>query len=92
MKIIRSCLAVLAGLGGTLLALAAAAPAAFAGPRPDGGGCKPVVSSVHAVVASGMPGWQITLIAVVAALAGAATAVIVDRIWTARRHLGRPAA
>jgi hypothetical protein len=40
---------------------------------------------VHTVVVGGMPGWQITLIAAVAALAAATIAVLADRIWTARR-------
>jgi hypothetical protein len=42
------------------------------------------------VVTGGMPGWQITLIALGAALAAAVTAVILYRIWTARRHLAHP--
>jgi len=32
-----------------------------------------------------MPGWQITLIAVGAALAGAALAVLLDHTWAARK-------
>jgi len=32
-----------------------------------------------------MPGWQITLIAVGAALAGAGLAVLLDRAWAARK-------
>lgn len=71
---------VLAGLACTLLAFAAAAPASFAMvPRPG----PPVGSVVPApsaqVVSGGMPGWQITLIAVGAALAAAAVAVLLDR-------------
>ena len=36
------------------------------------------------ITGGGMPGWQITLIAVGAALAGAAIAVLLDR-WAARK-------
>jgi len=32
-----------------------------------------------------MPGWQITLIAVGAALAGAALAILLDRAWATRK-------
>jgi hypothetical protein len=42
---------------------------------------------VHAVVAGGMPGWQIALIAVGAALVAAVLAVLADRAWAARRRL-----
>jgi LPS O-antigen subunit length determinant protein (WzzB/FepE family) len=45
---------------------------------------------VHTIVTSGMPGWQITLIAVAAAVIAAAVAVILDRAWAARRHLTAP--
>ncbi len=38
----------------------------------------------------GMPGWQITLIAVCAALAAAALAVLLDRAWTARKTVPAP--
>jgi hypothetical protein len=40
---------------------------------------------VHTVVVGGMPGWQIALIAVVAALFTAAVAVLADRSRSARR-------
>jgi len=41
---------------------------------------------VHAVVAVGMPGWQIALIAAGAALLAAALAVLADRVLAARRR------
>jgi hypothetical protein len=41
---------------------------------------------VHTVVAGGMPGWQIALIAAGAALLAAVLAVIADRARAARRH------
>jgi hypothetical protein len=47
---------------------------------------------VHAVVIGGMPGWQIALIAVGAALAAATVAVLVDRGWAAHRKAGMSAA
>ena len=40
---------------------------------------------VHTVIVGGMPGWQIALIAIGAALAAAAT-VLLDRARTTRRH------
>ena len=45
----------------------------------------PPLSHVHTVVAGGMSGWQIALIAVGAALLAATVAVLLDRAWTARR-------
>ena len=47
---------------------------------------------VHTVVVGGMPGWQIALIAVVAALVTAIAAVLVERSRTARRRPVRPLA
>jgi len=44
------------------------------------------------VVAGGMPGWQIALIAIAAALVAAATAVFLDRARAARRHQAAPTA
>jgi hypothetical protein len=41
---------------------------------------------VHTVVALGMPGWQIALIAIGAALFAATAAVLLDRARTTRRH------
>jgi hypothetical protein len=85
MNRIQRGLAVLAGLGGTLLTLIIAAPAAFAvlpPPEPEA----PAPVKVHTVVTGGMPGWQITLIAVGAALLAAALAVVLDRAWAARRR------
>jgi len=40
---------------------------------------------VHTVIVAGMAGWQITLIALAAALAAATVAVLLDRARTARR-------
>ena len=55
---------------------------------PNRAGYPPVAvpAQIHTVVTGGMPGWQITLIAVGAALLTAALAVLLDRARTARRH------
>jgi hypothetical protein len=47
---------------------------------------------VHTVVAGGMPGWQIALIAAAAALIAAMVAVLVRRAQTARRKSAAAAA
>jgi hypothetical protein len=91
MNPIRRLTAALAGLAGALLACAAVAPAAFAQPfppRPPGWDKHPPPYSagIHIVVAGGMPGWQIALIAVGAALLAATAAVLADRAWTAHRE------
>jgi hypothetical protein len=88
MNHIRRTLAALATLAGTLLAFTAASPAAFAvRVPPPGEGAGPALAPppVHTIVAGGMPGWQITLIAATAALATAALAVLLDRTRTARK-------
>ena len=66
-------------------------------PGSGGGGAGPdgtpaPVTVVHTVVVGGMPGWQIALIAVVAALFTAIAAVLVERSRTARRRPVRPLA
>jgi hypothetical protein len=96
---IRRLVSVLAGLAGVLLASVAAVPAAFAGtdpiPDPPGYvgdpyiGTSPVApvpaAAVRVISTGGMPGWQITLIAIGAALLAATVAVLLDRAWAARR-------
>ena len=76
-------------LGGALLSLAVAAPAAFAAPAtfpPPVPQTSPGQGSVtYTIVAGGMPGWQIILIAAGAALAAAVAAVLLARAWAARR-------
>jgi hypothetical protein len=86
---VRRLAAALAGLAGILLALAEAAPAVLADPgppHPPPGWYKhpPLPAHIQAVATGGMPGWQITLIAVAAALL-AALAVTAHRIRAARR-------
>jgi hypothetical protein len=96
---IRRLATALAGLAGALLAFAAAAPAALARadpplppgwqlnhPLPLGNVVGPVYQvPAHTVVAGGMPGWQIALIAAAAALAAATVAVLLDRARAAGR-------
>jgi hypothetical protein len=86
---IRRLAATLAGLAGALLAFAMAAPAAFASvpplPPPVREKHPPLPVQVHTVVIGGMPGWQITLIAVGAALLAATIAVLLDRARAAHR-------
>jgi hypothetical protein len=98
---IRRFAATVAGLAGALLVFAAAAPAAFASgqppplpppirekhpPLPLGHVVGPVYKvPAHTVVTGGMPGWQITLIAVGAALLAATVAVLLDRARAARQ-------
>jgi hypothetical protein len=45
----------------------------------------PLPAQVHTVVAGGMPGWQIALIAAGAALFAASAAVLAYRAWTNHR-------
>jgi hypothetical protein len=102
---IRRVAGALAGLACAWLGLAMAAPAAFAVTHPTPGPAgyltpgapgfpvpqakPPLPVQVHTVVVGGMPGWQITLIAMGAALCAAIAAVLADRAWAARR---KPAA
>jgi hypothetical protein len=84
---------VLAGLAGALVAFGATPAFAMHEPPPGTGSgitTSPVGTTtppveVHTVVVGGMPGWQIALIAIVAALFAAAVAVLADRSRNARR-------
>ena len=85
MKHLRRIFAAVATLAGAVLALATA-PAAFARPLPPPDCCVTGADApVTVITTGGMPGWQIALIAVGAALAGAAMAVLLDRAWAARK-------
>ena len=94
---IRRLAAAAAAVAGALLAFAAAAPAALAWPDPHSPRgwqlTHPLLPPGHwtgsvykiparIVVAAGMPGWQIALIAGAAALAAATVAML---LWTASR-------
>jgi hypothetical protein len=84
----------IAGVVAGLAALAAlGATPAFAMPRPVSGGggggpavAPPHLAPVHTVIAGGMAGWQITLIAAGAALLAATFAVLLDRARATRRN------
>jgi hypothetical protein len=82
---------VFTGLGATVATLATlAGPASAAtGMIPAGEITGPANAAPAAttVVAGGMPGWQIALIAVGAALVAAVVAVLLDRARLARRPL-----
>jgi hypothetical protein len=92
---LRRVAAALAAVTAGLLAWAAAIPAAFARevsvPSPGSGyeiarfGLVPATTSHPA--ATGMPGWQITVIALGAALFAATAAVLLYRALTARRSV-----
>ena len=90
-RTIRRLAGILAGLAGALLASITAVPAAFGSTSPGPAGPAVPLISTHAVLTGGMPGWQITLIAVGAALLAAATAVFLDRA-RAGRHVTTSAA
>ena len=80
---LRRAAAALAALTCALLASAAIIPAAWAvNVIPNGGGDP---AATVPVVAAGMAGWQITSIALGAALVAATAAVLLDRAHTARR-------
>ena len=90
MNCIRRIAAILGGLTASVLVILTGATAASAYPVPPmGGPAAPMQPPprVHTVVTGGMPGWQITLIAIAAAIAAAVLAVTPDRIRTAHRHL-----
>jgi len=52
----------------------------------------PAQTLIHTMTAGGMPGWQITLIAVAAAALSAILAVAADRARATRRHIAVPSA
>ena len=87
----RRLAAALAAVTGALLASTASVPAAFAatipGPPPGGAdrGHRRPRPAVQVINTGGMAGWQMTLIALGAALAAAVVAVLLDRALAARR-------
>ena len=85
MKHLRRIFAAVATLAGAVLALTTA-PAAFAKPLPPSDCCTSgTAAGVTLITGGGMPGWQITLIAAGAALAGAALAILLDHARAARK-------
>jgi hypothetical protein len=81
-------------LVGAMLGLAVLAPAAFAmrvrasGGFPSGALTDPRPAVTHSVVASGMTGWQITVIVTLVAVLAATIAIIVDRARAAAHRTG----
>jgi uncharacterized membrane protein len=95
MKRIRRLVSTLVTLAAGLLALGSAP--AWAERVPPGGindtsFLAPLPRQVHVAASGGMPGWEITLIAVGAALVAAVLAVLLDRARGARRLATVPAA
>jgi hypothetical protein len=84
---IRRIAGVLAGLAAALVAFGATPALATLAPEPGGHADTPMPPvQVHTIVAGGMPGWQITLIAIGAALLAATVAVLLDRARTIHRN------
>jgi hypothetical protein len=85
---LRGLFAALMALGGTLVALAVTGTAAMASQVPPPGMGSSILPPrpSQVTVAGGMPGWQITLIALGAALVAAVLAVLAERAWSARRR------
>ena len=94
-RCIRRIAALLAGLAAASLAFGATPAFAMWVPNPGAQQNVPPVQPArvvtHTVVLGGMPGWQITLIAVGAALVAAAAAVLVERAL-AGHHKAFPSA
>jgi hypothetical protein len=87
---LRRLAGVLAAVTCGLLASAAIVPAAAFAMAPSGGGgttgVAPVpATTIRVITAGGMPGWQIALIALGAALVAAAAAVLLDRAMAGHR-------
>ena len=90
----RRTAAVLGAFAASVLVVLTGTTAAFAYPVPPPGGPAGPVQPlrVHTIVTGGMPGWQIALIAIGAAILAAALAVTLDRVHTAHRQLTAPGA
>ena len=82
---LRRLSAALAAVICAVLASAAIVPAASASIPISPGGPAVPAPAVRVVTTGGMAGWQITLIALGAALVAATAAVLVDRVGAARR-------
>jgi hypothetical protein len=91
-RTIRRLACLLTGLAAALAAAITVAAFAQSGPPPGPPAevvrFGPAVGAFNGVTGD-MTGWQIALIAVGAAIVGAAVGVLLDRAWAARRH--RPA-
>ncbi len=94
-RIIRRMACALAGLAAAVLASVTVASSAFAmevPAPPDSGARVGAVPHIHTVTTGGMPGWQITLIALASAVLAAALAVTVEHVLAARRRVTAHAA
>ena len=83
----RRIFAAVATLAGAVLAVAGS-PTALAmrvPPPGEGSGIAPPPPPVRVIAEGGMPGWQIALIALAAALVAAAVAVLLDRARAAHK-------
>jgi hypothetical protein len=95
---LRRLAAALAAVTIGLLASAATIPAAFASDvPPHGSGYElgrfgPVPATTSHAAATGMPGWQIILIAVSAVLVAAAVTIVLARARASQRAVPSPAA
>jgi hypothetical protein len=81
----------------TLIGIILFTPSTFALIAPLGGASsavppQPRTGVFHTVVAGGLAGWQIALIAVGSALLSATVAVVIDRVRAQRRRLTMSAA
>jgi hypothetical protein len=88
---LRRLAGLLTGLAAALVAFGATpAFATLPPPAPPGWNKHPPLPvQVHAIVTGGMPGWQIALIAIGAALLAATAAVAVYRAWAIGRRSHR---
>jgi hypothetical protein len=95
---LRRIAAALAAVTGGLLASATTTPAAFARDVPPAGTAYelgrfgPVPATTSHAAATGMPGWQIILIAVSAVLVAAAVTIVLARARAGQRAVPSPAA
>jgi hypothetical protein len=87
---LRRLAAALAAVTCTLLASAAIVPAAWAVNVIPPGGEDPVTPAQGVVTGGGMAGWQITVIALGAAVVAATAAVLLDRARATRRAASAP--
>ena len=90
--VLRSAAALAAAVTVLVACAAVAAPAAFATHVPPPGMGDLGTQVAPPVTVGGMPGWQITLIALAAALLGAVLAVVLDRARAAHQHSTAPTA
>jgi hypothetical protein len=81
----RRIFAAMATLAGAVLAVAGAPAALAMRVPPPGGGIAPPPPPVRVIAEGGMPGWQIALIALAAALVAAVVAVLLDRARAAHK-------